>query len=99
MKTTLAPIILALAALGAWPPQAVARMPDASTAAALDALPNARGTMTAPDVFRFMRQITTVGATKPPGAALDHRLGTTPRLDLASRLLDQRIRTTSCAGC
>ena len=89
MKTTFALIVLALAALGAWPPRA----------AAADTLSDALGTMTAPSVARLMRQITTVGATKPPGAVLDHRLGTTPRLDLASRLLDQRISTTICAGC
>ncbi len=37
-----------------------------------------------------------VGRTKPPGAAAD---GTRPDLEVKSRQIDRRIRTGICSGC
>lgn len=45
------------------------------------------------------RRLSTVGQTKPPGAALDWRVGTTPRLDAQSHRLDQLINTSICSRC
>ena len=45
------------------------------------------------------RRVSAVGQTKPPGAALDLRAGTTPRLDAQSHRLDQLISTTICSRC
>lgn len=42
------------------------------------------------------RRVSAVGQTKPPGAALDWRVGTTPGLDAQSHRLDQIISTTIC---
>src|SRR4051794_31399485 len=42
------------------------------------------------------RQVSAVGQTKPPGAALDARRGTTVSLDAESHLLDQLIQTSIC---
>jgi hypothetical protein len=45
------------------------------------------------------RRVSAVGQTKPPGAALDWRAGTTPGLDAQSHRLDQLITTTICSRC
>ncbi|WP_407519542.1 hypothetical protein [Methylobacterium oryzisoli] len=45
------------------------------------------------------RHVSAVGQTKPPGAALDWRAGTTPRLDAKSHHLDQLINTMICSRC
>jgi hypothetical protein len=45
------------------------------------------------------RRVSAVGQTKPPGAALDWRAGTTPGLDAQSHRLDQLISTTICGRC
>ncbi len=45
------------------------------------------------------RRVSSVGQTKPPGAALDWRAGTTTGLDAQSRRLDQLISTTICSRC
>jgi hypothetical protein len=45
------------------------------------------------------RQVSAVGATKPPGAALDDRQGTTPSLDADSHRVRQLIRSSICRGC
>jgi hypothetical protein len=45
------------------------------------------------------RRVSAVGQTKPPGAALDRRAGTTPGLDAQSHRLDQLISTTICGRC
>ena len=45
------------------------------------------------------RRVSAVGQTKPPGAALDWRAGTTPALDAQSRRLDQHISDTICSRC
>src|SRR4051812_30692549 len=42
------------------------------------------------------RQVSAVGQTKPPGASLDERHGTTPALDANSHRLDWLIRTSIC---
>ncbi len=45
------------------------------------------------------RRVSAVGQTKPPGAALDWRAGTTSGLDAQSHRLDNLISTTICRGC
>lgn len=45
------------------------------------------------------RRVSAVGQTKPLGAALDWRAGTTPALDAQSHRLDQLISTTICSRC
>lgn len=43
--------------------------------------------------------ITAVGMTKPGGAPLDARLGTTKRLEIERFAIDRRIRQAICTGC
>ncbi|GJD53558.1 hypothetical protein OPKNFCMD_6335 [Methylobacterium crusticola] len=45
------------------------------------------------------RRVSAVGQTKPSGAALDWRAGTTSGLDAQSHRLDQLISTTICSRC
>lgn len=47
----------------------------------------------------LLARATTSGTTKPPGAALDGRLGTSPALENASRRLDALVRMAICTGC
>lgn len=43
--------------------------------------------------------ITETGQTKPPGAPVGDRAGTTPELDRKSRELDRQISKGICRGC
>lgn len=45
------------------------------------------------------RRVSAVGQTKPPGAALDERAGSTAALDAKSRQLDWLINNAICSGC
>ncbi len=45
------------------------------------------------------RSVTSLGTTKPAGAALDARGGIKPSLDAESRRLDHLIHTAICTGC
>lgn len=47
----------------------------------------------------IIRQVTAVGTTKPPGAVLDDRLGTSTRLEAANMRLALVLRTAICHGC
>ncbi|ACA15867.1 hypothetical protein M446_1351 [Methylobacterium sp. 4-46] len=46
-----------------------------------------------------VRHVTSLGTTKPDGAALDARAGTRPDLDRRSRDLARLIATSICRGC
>ena len=52
-----------------------------------------------PPSIPSVRNVTSLGTTKPSGAVLDARGGTTPRLATESRRLDRLIRTAVCIGC
>lgn len=45
------------------------------------------------------RQVAAGGTTKPPGAALDARRGTSPTLAALDMRLDRLVRTAICTGC
>ncbi|MDE4915249.1 hypothetical protein PQI07_32200 [Methylobacterium sp. 092160098-2] len=45
------------------------------------------------------RRVSAVGQTKPAGAALDERAGSTAALDARSRQLDWLINNAICTGC
>jgi hypothetical protein len=47
----------------------------------------------------FARHVSALGATKPDGAPLDARLGTSPRLERQSCLIDTTIRQAICNAC
>jgi hypothetical protein len=67
-------------------------------AASVDHLPAAVGTASAMPKALF-RHVTSNGTTKPTGAALDGRGGTTAALDRKSRDLHNLIATSICTGC
>lgn len=52
-----------------------------------------------PVVSGLLRHITATGTTKPNGAVLDGRLGTSPFLEAADRRIDRVVRTAICRGC
>jgi hypothetical protein len=46
-----------------------------------------------------LARVTVNGTTKPPGHALDNRLGTSPALDRASESLGGLVCMAICTGC
>lgn len=52
-----------------------------------------------PATATVLAHVTTTGTTKPPGAALDGRLGTSPALDDAGKRLGALVRLGICTGC
>ena len=53
----------------------------------------------APNEQILFRHVTPLGTTKPNGAALDERLGTSPALERRSRELDRLIAIRICSRC
>lgn len=88
-----AALVLAAAATAAHA-RAPASMPERMPAALSAAM-----SAPTPSTMPTFRHVTSLGTTKPPGAALDARGGTGPRLDAESRRLARAIRTAVCTGC
>lgn len=61
--------------------------------------PMAVGSLALPMPKALFRHVASNGTTKPAGAALDRRNGTTPDLDRRSRELHRLIATSICTGC
>lgn len=89
MITFFRPTVVALLLMGSAS-LATARTPDAAVRPAGISIP------TAANLFRH---VAVNGTTKPPGASLDHRLGTSMRLTTADMRLSRAIRTAICKGC
>lgn len=89
MLTILRPVIVALTLMNSAP-FAMARTPEAAVPSASISLPTAT---------TLFRHVATNGTTKPLGAPLDQRLGTSMHLTTADMRLSRAIRTAICTGC
>ncbi|WP_056093290.1 hypothetical protein [Methylobacterium sp. Leaf99] len=89
MLTILRPVVVALT-LTSSAPFAVARTPEAAVPSAGTFLPTAT---------TLLRHVAANGTTKPLGAPVDQRLGTSLHLATADMRLSRAIRAAICTGC
>lgn len=89
MITFFRPAVVALLLMGSAS-LATARTPEAAVRPSGTSIPT---------VANLFRHVAATGTTKPLGASLDHRLGTSMRLTTADMRLSRAIRTAICTGC
>jgi len=89
MLTILRSVVVALV-LTSSAPFAMARTSEAALPPASTFLPRAT---------TLFRHVASNGTTKPLGAPVDQRLGTSPHLATADMRLSRAIRAAICTGC
>lgn len=88
MFTILRPVVVALTLLG-----------SASLGTARTAEAAVQSAGTSPPSVTLFRHVAASGTTKPPGASLDQRVGTSMHLIREDIRLSRVIRTAICTGC